>query len=69
MKKNTLFNHPRSCPEGHRQISWHLKEDQVHCWLCDKSYTMSECSRIEAAGSFSLETEPTSQELTSGVTV
>lgn len=60
MKNTTLFNHPRSCPEGHRQISWHLKESEVYCWLCDKGYHMSECSHAEAVSPLSMEAEPAS---------
>lgn len=37
------FEHPRQCPQGHKQISWVLNENNVHCWLCDKAYPMSEC--------------------------
>ena len=38
------FEHPRQCPEGHRQISWVSSENNVHCWLCDKAYPISDCS-------------------------
>jgi len=37
------FEHPRQCPEGHRQISWVSNENYVHCWLCDKAYPISDC--------------------------
>lgn len=37
------FEHPTQCPEGHRQISWVSNESDVHCWLCDKTYPISEC--------------------------
>jgi|GEM_PF-3832711 len=37
------FEHPKQCPEGHRQISWVSNESDVHCWLCDKTYPISEC--------------------------
>jgi len=37
------FEHPRQCPEGHRQISWVSNENNVHCWLCDKAYPISDC--------------------------
>ena len=37
------FKHPRQCPEGHRQISWVCNENNVHCWLCDKAYPISDC--------------------------
>ena len=66
MKDTTLFNHPRSCPEGHRQISWHLKESEVYCWLCDKGYPMSKCTNTEGASSLSIETEPASVEFPAG---
>ena len=37
------FEHPTQCPEGHRQISWVSSENNVHCWLCDKAYPISDC--------------------------
>jgi len=37
------FEHPRQCPEGHRQISWVSNENDVHCWLCNKTYPISDC--------------------------
>ena len=69
MKETTLFNHPRSCPEGHRQISWHLKESEVYCWLCDRGYHISECSYTLEASSVSVDTEPASAELSAGAAV
>jgi hypothetical protein len=69
MKNSTLFNHPRSCPAGHRQISWHLRESEVFCWLCNKGYDMSECSRSSDASSLSFETEPGSTELPASAAV
>ncbi len=68
MKNTTLFNHPRSCPEGHRQISWHLKESEVYCWLCDKGYAMSECCRAVGT-SLSIETEQASTDVPAGASV
>ena len=66
MKKTAVFNHPRSCPEGHRQISWHLKESEVYCWLCNKAYSMSECSRAGGTSSLTIQTDPASAELPAG---
>jgi len=43
MKKREKFEHPRQCPNGHRQISWHSKENDIQCWLCNKAYPISEC--------------------------
>jgi hypothetical protein len=37
------FEHPKQCPEGHRQISWVSSENDVHCWLCDKTYPITQC--------------------------
>jgi hypothetical protein len=37
------FEHPKQCPEGHRQISWVSHENHVYCWLCNKTYPISEC--------------------------
>lgn len=37
------FEHPRRCPEGHRQISWVSNEHNVYCWLCEKAYPISDC--------------------------
>jgi hypothetical protein len=67
MKNTSLFNHPQSCPEGHRQISWHLRESEVYCWLCNRGYPMSECTRTGAVGSLSTETESAVAELSTGV--
>ena len=66
MKKTTVFNHPKSCPEGHRQISWHLKESEVYCWLCNRAYNMSECSRAGGASSLTIQADPASAELPAG---
>ena len=43
MKKHEKFEHPKQCPNGHRQISWHSKEHDIQCWLCNKAYSISEC--------------------------
>ena len=43
MKKKELFEHPKQCPNGHSQISWNSKEKDIHCWLCNKAYPISEC--------------------------
>ena len=43
MKKLERFEHLRQCPNGHRQISWYLKENDIHCWLCNKAYPISKC--------------------------
>jgi len=66
MKDITLFKHPRSCPEGHRQISWHLRDREVYCWLCNRGYAMSECARTGAVGSLATETESAVAELSTG---
>ena len=69
MKKTTLFNHPRSCPEGHRQISWHLKETEVYCWHCDRGYSMSECTRAVGVSTIPTAADPTSAELSTDAAV
>jgi hypothetical protein len=66
MKKTALFNHPKSCPEGHRQISWHLKESEVYCWLCNRGYSMTECFRTGTDSSLANGAEPVVAELPAG---
>lgn len=66
MKRTTRFNHPRSCPKGHRQISWHLEESEVFCWLCNRGYSMSECFPVGDAGSIPTKTEPAPANLPAG---
>jgi hypothetical protein len=43
MKQTERFDHPQKCPNGHNQISWNAKENDVMCWLCNTTYPMSEC--------------------------
>jgi hypothetical protein len=47
MKKIERFEHPQKCPNGHNQISWYSEETDVHCWLCNKAYPISECSHSQ----------------------
>ena len=47
MKQTERFDHPKKCPNGHYQISWYFKEDDVICWLCNQAYPISECSHSQ----------------------
>ena len=47
MKKKETFEHPKRCPNGHNQISWNLKGKDVHCWLCNEAYPISECFDLQ----------------------
>jgi ribosomal protein S11 len=33
---------PRHCPCGHKHVSWSLPDDVVHCWDCNRKYSISE---------------------------
>ena len=43
---SSKFEYPTKCPEGHSQISWFLKDNDVYCWLCNKAYTISDCLKV-----------------------
>jgi hypothetical protein len=49
MKQTERFEHPQKCPNGHHQISWNSKENDVICWLCNREYPISECSHSQGA--------------------
>lgn len=45
-RKQTVFQRPIQCPQGHHTIYWFYKEDEVLCDLCDQTYRISECFSV-----------------------